>query len=929
VSAVEDALAAAQAGSGGSLLLSGPAGVGRTALAEHARHAATARGFTVLHSRQTPVSTTLVHGVVRDWARPLLRATSGSFSDPGARLREALAAARTGDGRSLDAVDDALRWWLDDLAGNGPVLLVVDDVQWADPESLRLLDLLSPRLEDSSTVLVTTRRRGEPCALPDVLHRLAVRATVLEPMPLTADGVQHLCAAAVPASAGGGVPGPSGAAVHRLTGGLPFLVRELLRAGGDLESGAPAAVVAWVRARVDRLGEPPREVLRAVAVLGEDASFDGIAALCGLTVAQLADPLEVLVDAALVELGMWRVQAAAPAIGDAVLAGMSPSQRSGFHARAARFLTSCGSPSRVVASHLVHTLPGEDLEVVAQLRTAGEDALSAGAPGEAASLLLRAVGEVAPELTEPSLLRLAATAHLRAGLAAPALDLWDTATRRAATPLDRADCLRETGDGLLALGRAAAARSAYAEAARLLAPSGADGDDRLRRLLAVRVRMAAAGTGRPDRELLRGTVAAAARRPPEEDTFADRLGLALAAHEIATQGREARTARSLALRALADGRLLDEEPCELPGVYLATDVLTWCESFAEGLAVLDAALARARAAGSSVGIANAACARGFLLLRQGHPHRAVADLEAALAARPKVTPARLGTALATLTGGYLVLGRTADAQRLLPELRRLEAAAPTEDGVLLALGLLHAVAGDDEAALASYRAASATRPVPPPPALLPWRELSALSLRRTGHSGEARELAGEAVRLARQWGSPRTLAFSLRVLSRLLPSDEALASLREAVRLCEVEESEDHRVRAETDLGAVLMANRHTRDQGRELLERAVAYGRDHDVPAVVRAAATALLRNGVRVPGLGETPLDRLTRGEQRVVELAASGLTNRAIARELFVTVKAVEWHLSNAYKKLAISSRSQLMDVMGGQLDATADWASSSAR
>jgi DNA-binding NarL/FixJ family response regulator len=48
-------------------------------------------------------------------------------------------------------------------------------------------------------------------------------------------------------------------------------------------------------------------------------------------------------------------------------------------------------------------------------------------------------------------------------------------------------------------------------------------------------------------------------------------------------------------------------------------------------------------------------------------------------------------------------------------------------------------------------------------------------------------------------------------------------------------------------------------------------------------------------------------------VVELAIQGLANREIAGELVVTVKAVEWHLSNAYKKLGINSRSELADVL----------------
>ena len=63
----------------------------------------------------------------------------------------------------------------------------------------------------------------------------------------------------------------------------------------------------------------------------------------------------------------------------------------------------------------------------------------------------------------------------------------------------------------------------------------------------------------------------------------------------------------------------------------------------------------------------------------------------------------------------------------------------------------------------------------------------------------------------------------------------------------------------------------------------------------------------------LGET-LAVLTAAEQRVARLAASGLTNRAIAEHLVVTVKAVEWHLSHVYRKLGIRSRGALAGALG---------------
>ena len=58
---------------------------------------------------------------------------------------------------------------------------------------------------------------------------------------------------------------------------------------------------------------------------------------------------------------------------------------------------------------------------------------------------------------------------------------------------------------------------------------------------------------------------------------------------------------------------------------------------------------------------------------------------------------------------------------------------------------------------------------------------------------------------------------------------------------------------------------------------------------------------------------VNKLTVSERRVAELAASGMSNREIAQQLFVTVKAVEWHLSNVYRKLGIRSRTRLVESL----------------
>jgi DNA-binding NarL/FixJ family response regulator len=140
----------------------------------------------------------------------------------------------------------------------------------------------------------------------------------------------------------------------------------------------------------------------------------------------------------------------------------------------------------------------------------------------------------------------------------------------------------------------------------------------------------------------------------------------------------------------------------------------------------------------------------------------------------------------------------------------------------------------------------------------------------------------------------------------------------------------DYLARARADLGAVLIRSHSGRAEGVSLLRQSLEYARETDVPFLVQQATRILNRHGVSVDATADSPLHLLTPGERRVVELAVLGHTNRQIAQELFVTVKAVEWHLSNAYRKLSISSRAQLPDALAGQLvDPDLAPSSSSAR
>lgn len=912
--AVQRMLAQAAAGAGGSLLLVGPAGIGKTALVRHAEDSARTAGFVVLSSSPSPVSAGLSHGVVRDWLLGRVRATppgARPFDGPAASLAASLRDAATATHAwSLAELDYALTWVLESIAESHPLLLVVDDVQWTDVASLQLLDLLSARLSALPAVLLLARRAGEPSSAPGVLDRIAGRALRVEPPPLSVAGVEEVRRTLDPACAAAEV---SAEELHRLTGGVPFLLQEVLRAG--TEAAAPRTVVDSVRERLERLGPDAVAVARAVAVLDDEASVDTVAGLTGRAVADLAGPLEVLTEAGIVAVGTWEVRPAHPLVAEALLSGMPVAERSALHRRAADHLRGQSRPDPVVAAHLVHTSPSEDREVVRVLRATGEESLAAGAPGVAARLLRRAAEETRPEDADPELIALAATAHLQAGMREEARRLWSVALERTTNPVRLAGMLADIGRVRMTLGEREAANDAYRRAVRVLSEAGHGASSPQLRAVLVRMGLNQAMYEGARAEIV-SVVDDAYRQPVTADSHDDRLLFAIAAVDLAVRATDRPLAHELAVRALGDGRLLAEETADGFGFYVASGVLSWVDAYEENRTALEAAMDEARRRGSVLGFATASYCRGLVRQRTGDLRGALLDFQSALELRARgwtdfAVPAVAGAALAQVG-----LGRLEEAAALEPDLR----VAARRGGFvtaqpLAAAGIVRASFGDHEHALADYRAAAGLMgDNADNPSIVEWRELSVWSLLALGRDAEARELAEEALALARRWGAPRALGFALRTLARASGHEEAVALLTEAVDLLGSCGCTDYLLRTRTDLGARLLEGGAAEQEAAvDLLRNAVEQGRRTQVDPVARRAARLLVRAGHPVADPVADPARTLTAGERRVAELATTGLTNRQIAQKLFVTVKAVEWHLSNAYRKLGIASRRDLADAL----------------
>jgi DNA-binding CsgD family transcriptional regulator len=192
--------------------------------------------------------------------------------------------------------------------------------------------------------------------------------------------------------------------------------------------------------------------------------------------------------------------------------------------------------------------------------------------------------------------------------------------------------------------------------------------------------------------------------------------------------------------------------------------------------------------------------------------------------------------------------------------------------------------------------------------IVPWRSNAALALLALGRSEEAGALANEELAIARRWDAPRAVGMATRVVGLIAGGDDLVEHLRQAVEILAASPARLEHARALTDLGSALRRTRHRAD-ARPVLRDAIELATRCGAQALVERAWHELRATGARPRKQVFTGADALTASERRVADMAASGMTNREIAQDLFVTAKTVETHLRQTYMKLDIKSRDQL--------------------
>ena len=952
-----DVFRAARDGRSSAVLVSGDAGVGKTRLADELARYARRHDAVVLTGGAVDIADAPpfwpVLSAVRNGAR---READG---DSRALLQQWLAHLRHPDGDSAGRpvqLLDLLYRLVADLAALRAVVLVVEDLQWADRSTRDLVTYLVANLVDEPVLVVATLRTDSPGRTPDFLSALAElrrlhNVSAIELQPLSRNVLAELVDRWAP-----GRPELE-QLVWQRSAGNAFIAEETVRAilGGDAQ-GLPATLREIVLGRVALLSPPAQQVVRALAT--------GVGALPHRLLAEVLDLEPGVLHGALreavahgivrVDEGGERYQLRHGLMTEVVSADLLPGERMDLHKRFALALTlalsrSHGPSGPGLAAQLAHhwyeaDAPEQALHASA---TAARVSEAIHAHAEAHRHWLRAaelvgrVPEGATDLRRGDCLDRAARAAALAGDHDDAVALLELLLRDPATPggLPSALLTARTGSCLAAAGRAGEAQRRYHAAAVLLPATGAEAERA---------------------EVLAGYSAALLHALD----FAGARSVALEALELArAAGADTVEARILAVLGFSSAYLEDTEA----GAAAIDQALEVAQRTGEPEAIGEAHLRRAElmagplnrmvegvefarrgldrmrelglARTAGVALLTYAANALFRLGRWDEAGRAVAEawelgpsgtaaLDLRLARiRLQLGRGELDAAAADLEVVDLLARTTAGPRQRIPLLvlfaaldlwRRDPAGAlrHVEDGLDVA-----EAGADDIWALAPLvwhgtRAwadiVAAGLPAPAPALVDRLRHHRAEISRRATRTVPAVRAVVEAFTLmcgaevarAEQVTDPAGWERVVTLWDRhQQPYPAAYARLRHAEALL------TRRPRSAAAADVLRAAGRAARDLGAQpLLDDVVdlaTRGRiPLDAPAPEQPSPAAPSPRG---------PLDDLTARELEVLTELAEGLTNREIARRLYISEKTVGVHVSRIFTKIGVHSRVQASAVL----------------
>jgi DNA-binding CsgD family transcriptional regulator len=921
---IADALEEVSLGEGGrTLLIEGPAGIGKTTLMAELKGMADEAGFRVLRARGSEIERDFAFGVVRQLFGAVLRTAS-------ATERERMLSGPSGLAASIFGLTDVptieagpaeaslygLYWLATALSEAGPVVVALDDAHWCDTASLRFIEYLGRRLAGVPLLIALAARPAEPGVQTEMLRRLRAE---LEPRTISPSLLSEgATAAIVSRRLGEGTPAQVLGACHLATGGNPLLIEELLAELDGRETPVSAEEIAEMGPKriaeslINRAGSLGREgptILDALAVLGDGSELRAIGPLARVEPGRAAEIVDGLAAASILEGGADH-RFAHPLLGSSIYESIPTATRGALHARAAELLEGLGASAEEITAHLLRCEPGSVTLALDVLELAAGRASASGAPDSAATYLRRALEETMEPARRGDLLRRLGRAEV--ALRDPAaLAHLEQATRLAADPSLALDITLELGDVLALAGQW--------EPALQVIGSGLDrfGATELPGLLDLEAMRAAARGYDPetvaeyDADLPRLLGIVKGRRDAESSHLRWVLG-ALGA--IRNRPR----AEVLELIGPVSGDWsVGHRGRESSLVFQAVMTLLLVDALEEGEEIAAALHEEGRRRGSLMAMIAGVGYTAALEARRGQLGSSEASMQVAfeLMRENELSLMAMTTFLHFCVDTLLERSGMGELAELVEGLEMPPAFGRTMSGamVLEVRGALRAMRGDRQAALADLRDAELIfQSLQAGPRLSCWRSRLALVLPSEA-TAQALGLAAEELELTRLCESPRAEGIALRTLGLLEGGESGIERLRDSVAVLRSCDSPLELARSLTELGSALRrGNRRSeaRDQLREALNLAQRCGAERleeRVREEVGVAGGKPRRSAISGP-------DSLTPAEHRVAMAAATGATNREIAQSLFVSLRTVEMHLTNTYRKLDDCSRADLAVVIG---------------
>jgi DNA-binding CsgD family transcriptional regulator len=898
---VDRMLAQARAGRSGTLVVHGEAGIGKTALLEHARGAAP--GFRVEHAVGVESELEFAYAGLHQLCGPLLDRL-GALPDPQQAALAVALGQRAGDPPDRFLVGLATLSLLAEVAEERPLLCLVDDAQWLDPVSAQTLAFVARRLEAEQVALVFAVRdlsrapglTGLPELRLDGLGEADARALLAAEVRAPLDervrdriiaesrgnplALLELPRSAEPAELAGGFGLPDAQGVPRR------IVESFLRRSGTLPAEAQLLLLV---AAAEPVGDSAL-LWRACEHLGigEDA----------VAPAEAAGLLEI--DA--------HVRFRHPLVRSAVYRAASPSDRRRAH-RALAAATDPRTDPDHRAWHRAQAVLGTDETVAAELERSAGRARARGGLAAAAAFLERAA-ELSPEPADRSRRALAAAyAKHEAGASEAASELLTVA---AAGPLDalqgaRVELLR--AQVAFHVTRGNDVPGMLLDAAKALAPL----DAALARetyLQALEASIVAGPLGLGRGVLGVAEAAQTAPLPPTPPRLVDLLLDGLVTYF--TQGYEASVPgfrRTLEAFRSDGPRAEDGDPRWL-WLGCHTAMALWDDETSYTLAGRFIRLARA--AGALTTLPFALNFFATVLVHAGE----LAHVAELIAENAAITQA---TGAAPLPYARLVLAAWRGRQAETSELYAASVQDATGRGegtaVTIAehnLAVLHNGLGNYDAALAAAERVWESGELVHSSMALPELIEAAVRCGELGRAAAALEQLGSRARAS---GTQWVLGLEARSRALMSTGPAAEASYREAVERLGRCRMAAHRARAHLIYGEWLRREGRRLD-AREQLRTAHELLSRMDAEAFAARAARELRATGEHPRKRTLQPVDQLTTRELHIARLVATGATSREIGAQLFLSPRTIEAHLRSIFRKLDITSRRQLRNMQLAQ-------------